>query len=201
MLKIKGRQQKKKLAAAQLRARQLLTARKEREALEFLEEAVELFPLDPELRLLYATILLAFRPEAVATEAAKAAELGPDDPAILVGAGHRLLFGGKLDAARSCARRASNLVQPDFALMPSLLNLTGLIAAFDGDDRQAEIDLRSAFEGEPANGHFAKNLAVFFAERGRLHDGVQVLDEALKHVENKDDLERMRARMAAEARS
>ena len=201
MLKIRGRQRKKQLAASQLKARQLLIARKEREALEFLEEAIEQVPLDPDLRLLYATILLAFRPEDVATEAAKAAELGSDNPEVLVGAGHRLLFGGKLEAARSCARQASDLVQPDFALMPSLRNLTGLIAAFDGDDHQAEMDLRSAFESDPDNAHFAKNLAVFLAERGRLRDAVPVLDEALKHAENKDDLERMRSRMATEAGS
>jgi len=51
---------------------------------------------------------------------------------------------------------------------------------------------------QPANEHFARELAVFLAERGRLAEAVPVLDEALKHAEETDGLERMRARMAAE---
>ncbi len=84
-------------------------------------------------------------------------------------------------------------------LLGGLDNLKGLLAAFEGDDILAAELLGSAVEREPTNEPFARNLAVFLAERGRLQEGIAVLDEALKQVEKKDQLERMRSRMAAEA--
>ncbi|MGN6815421.1 MAG: tetratricopeptide repeat protein [Solirubrobacterales bacterium] len=198
-MKIGDRKKAKELAAVKDEGRKLFVAQKERETLEFLEEAVRRFPEDPEIRLLYATSLLPFRPEGVAAEAAKAVELGPDDPKILVGAGHRLLFAGQIEAAQSCATRASELAPPDFPLMPSLVNLKGSLAALAGEDDLAEENLRSAVASEPDNEPWARRLAVFLAERGRLQEGAEVLDEALAHVEKKDEIERMRDRMAAEA--
>jgi HEAT repeat protein len=166
---------------------------------EFLEQAIGEFPDDPILRLLYAPMLAEIRPDDVAAEAAKAAELGPDDPVVLVRAGHLLLTNGDRDAARSCASRATQLMSPDSVFMSNLDNLNGLLAAFAGEDDLAEEKLRSAVEREPDFEPFIRNLAVFLAERGRLREGAEVLDEALKHVEKKDEIERMRNRMAAEA--
>lgn len=79
------------------------------------------------------------------------------------------------------------------------MHLNGLLAAFAGEDDLAETYLRSALADEPANEQWARHLAVFLAERDRLQEGAEVLDEALKHVEKKDEIERMRARMAAKA--
>lgn len=77
--------EKRKLAATIARARKLRElGRDPDQALEFLEEAVRRFPQDPELRLLTATVLLALRPDDVAAEVNKAAELAPDDPGTLV---------------------------------------------------------------------------------------------------------------------
>jgi hypothetical protein len=42
---------------------------------------------------------------------------------------------------------------------------------------------------------------VFFAEQGRLEEAIAVLTEGLKHVETKDELERMRAMMVKEVSS
>jgi Flp pilus assembly protein TadD len=194
------RQEKKGLSATIAKGRALRrSGQNPEEALDFLSEAVQRFPRDPELRLLYATALLAFGPDGVATEAAKAAELGNDDPAILVRAGHLLLGNGDRDAARSCAARANELAQPGFVLESGLVHLNGLLAAFAGEDDLAEKNLRWAVTSEPANVQWARHLAVFLAERGRLQEGTEVLDEALKHVEKKDQLEKMRSRMAAEA--
>lgn len=83
--------------------------------------------------------------------------------------------------------------------MGDLDNLNGLLAAFAGEDDLAEEKLRAAVDKEPNNEPFARNLAVFLAERGRLREGAEVLDEALKHVEKKDEIVGMRDRMAAEA--
>jgi Flp pilus assembly protein TadD len=199
MMRFKGKKQIKELAAAIDHSRKLRRAGRDHEALEFLEAAVQRFPEDPELRLLYATILLGTRPDDAAAEAAKAAELAPDDPAILVRSGHLLLSTGDRKAAQSCAARANALVQPEFVLMAGLDNLNGSLAVFAGEDKLAEEKLRSAVERDPNNEPFVRNLAVFLAERGRLRDGVAVLDEGLKHVEKKDALEHMRARMASEA--
>lgn len=149
--------------------------------------------------MLYASILLEFRLDDVASEAAKAAALGPDDPVIQVRAGHLLLGRGDREAARRCATRANELAQPGFLLMAGLDNLNGLLAALEGEDALAEEQLRAAVEKEPGSESFARKLAVFLAERGRLREGAEVLDEALKHVEKKDEIERMRDRMAAEA--
>jgi Flp pilus assembly protein TadD len=151
--------------------------------------------------LLYATVLLVFKPDEVAAEAAKAVELGADDPVILVRAGHLLLSRGDRDIARSCAARANELVQPGFVLMSGLVHLNGLLAAIAGEDGLAEENLRSAVASEPGNEQWARHLAVFLAERGRLQEGAEVLDEALKHVAQKGEIERMRDRMAAEAGS
>lgn len=200
MMKLKGRRHMKELTAAIVRGRELRKLGRDPEkALEFLGGAIERFPEDPELRLLHATVLSAVRPDDAAAEAAKAADLAPDDPATLVRAGHLLLSSGDRETARSCAIRAERLAKPDFVLMGGLDNLFGLLAAFRGEDDCAEDKLRSAVDREPSNESFAKNLAVFLAERGRLQEGADVLDAALKHVEKKGALEQMRNRMAAEA--
>ncbi|MGN6664280.1 MAG: hypothetical protein ACTHK6_08795 [Solirubrobacterales bacterium] len=198
-MNLRKRKEKKELATAIERGRFLISAREEKEAYDFLSKAVESFPRDPEIRLLHATILLAFRPGDVAAEAAKAVELGPDDPLILVRAGHLLLGRGDRASARSCAVRATELSKPDFFLMPSLMHLNGSLAALDGEDEVAEENLRSAIASEPNREPWVRHLAVFLAERGRLQEGAEVLDEALNHVKKKDEIERMRDRMMAEA--
>lgn len=200
MVNVTSRRKRKELTATIARGRALRKmGRDPEEALEFLEQGVERFPEDPELRLLCATVLLAIRPDDVAAEASKAAELAPDDPGTLVRAGHLLLGSRDREAAQFCAARAGELARPDFVLLAGLDNLNGLLAAFRGEDDLAEEKLRSAVEREPDNESFAKNLAVFLAERGRLQQGAEVLDEALRHVERKDEVERMRDQMATEA--
>lgn len=195
-LGIRGSRQKR-LAEATYIARGFLSPRTRPEALEFLEKAIQEFPDDPEIRVSHASILLDYRPEDVAAEAARAAELAQDDPATLVRAGH-LLISRDREAARACATRANEVVQPGFVLMSGLMHLDGTLAALDGEDDLAEEKLRSATASDPDNEPWAGQLAVFLAERGRTEDAVEVLDEALKHVEHKTRLEKMRLRMKKE---
>jgi Tfp pilus assembly protein PilF len=82
--------------------------------------------------------------------------------------------------------------------MSGLVHLDGVLAALDGEDDLAEEKLRSATASDPDNEPWAGQLAVFLAERGRLADAVEIIDEALKHVEDKTRLEQMRLRMKKE---
>jgi len=167
------------------------------ETLKFLEKAIQVFPEDAEVRLLYATVLLDLRPADVAAEASKAVELGPDDPVILVRAGGLLLNRGQLDAARSCFKQARETVGPDFLLMPGLLNREGLLAIQDRDFDLAEEKLSAAVESEPTSEPFANDLARLLASRGRLTEAVEVVDQALQQVKKKGDLERLRTKLEA----
>jgi hypothetical protein len=62
------KRRERNLAATTKRGRDLFIDGPEEDALSFLEEAVSRFPSDAELRLLYASILLAFRPGEVVAE-------------------------------------------------------------------------------------------------------------------------------------
>jgi Flp pilus assembly protein TadD len=193
MMRLKDRRRQKELANAIAQGRELRrVGRDPEEALEFLEGAVRRFPADPELRLLFATILLVFEPDQAAAEAAKAIELSPDDSVVLVRAGH-LLVREDPEAARSCAVRANELAPPDFVLMSGLISLNGLIAAFDGEDDVAEERLRLAVSRDPLYSNFAVQLATFLAARGRQEEAIEVIDEALQQAKEKGDLERLRA--------
>jgi Flp pilus assembly protein TadD len=78
-----GRRRRKELNADVEKAQKLLMAGKTKEVFDFLVPAVDKHPNDPELRLLYATMLMEFRPDEVGTEALKALAIGPDDPIFL----------------------------------------------------------------------------------------------------------------------
>jgi Flp pilus assembly protein TadD len=190
----------KKLAAAIHRGRRLLSEERDQENLEFLEEAVQRFPKDAEIRVLYATALLPFRPDEVASEAAKAVELSPDDPVTLLRAGSLMLGRRQLDTARSYLRRARELVGPDFVLMSGLLNEEGVLAVLDGDFPLAEEKLVGAFEGDPESEPFAVDLVKLLATLGRRAEAVEVIDQALPRVKKKDRLERLREELVGDGR-
>jgi HEAT repeat protein/Tfp pilus assembly protein PilF len=197
-LKIRGKGQRQ-LAAAVQQGRRLFSAGREQETFDFLERAVKQFPDDAEIRWLYAAILLAFRPDDVAQQAAKAVELAPNDPSILVRAGGLLLNRGQVEEARVCVARANELAEPDFVLMPGLENLNGLLADHEGKDDLAEEKLRSAVKREPDNGPFAIDLARYLASRERRSEAVDVIDQALMRTGRREDLERVRAEITDRA--
>lgn len=198
---LKERKQRKERAAAIERGHKLLASHQEQEAIKFLGRAVQQFPDDPEIRVLYASILLTIRPDDVAAEAAKAVELGPNNPVILVRAGHLLLGRGDRQAARSCAAKASELVQPDFVLMSGLLNLEGRLAEVDGRDGLAEDKLRAAVENDPSFAASAVDLAKFLASRTRQAEALEVIDDALEHAKQKVELERLRSEIIGDGAS
>jgi len=195
---IKVKSRKQRLAEAADQGKRLFSSHGnkrayEREAFEFLRCAVCEFPEDTQIRLLYASILLAFRPDDVGKEAAKAVELSSDDPGLLVRAGHLLAFARRWDDVRSCVARANELVEPGFVLKEGLDSLNGILAAMDHEYERAEELLRSA---TAENQTHAVDLAKFLAWRNRDAEALEVIDEALKHVEYKFSLERLRSKIA-----
>lgn len=188
----RDRRQRKELSAAIDHSRKLLMAGRHEENYELLGKAVLQFPGDPEIRLLWATSLLEFRPDDVAAEALKAVDLDPDNPRILVRAAHLMLNRGAVESARSAAMRANMLAEPNFVLMADLTNLNGLLAALDGEYDVAEDRLRSASEIQPDNGPFAIDLARHLAARGRQEEALAVIDRALMRTDRRENLRRVR---------
>lgn len=176
---------------------QLLFEDRNQENLEFLEEALRLHPDSAEIQLLYATTLLMFRPEDVASEVVKAVGLAPDDPTILVRAAHLMRGRGEPEIALFYTRRARELVGPDFILEGEILNLEGIYAAFDKEYDFAEERLRYAVELDPDFESYAEDLARFLAARGRLVEALGVVDRALPQVKTKIYLENLREKLVA----
>lgn len=187
------------LAAAIERGRTLIREQKDGEALEFLEKAIQDFPESPEMPLMLATAYRGFRPDDVPSLLAKAAKLGSDDPVIQVMVGHRRLNEGDVEAARTCAARAEELIDDRFALTADLDRLVGRIAARDGEYDFAEEKLRSAVQLEPESSTHSLGLARFLWARGRNEDAVRVIEESLPQISGKKDLlERLRSEIVAE---
>jgi tetratricopeptide (TPR) repeat protein len=195
MMRIRGRNQSKKLASAIEQGHRLIAAGREQEAYEFLEKGIQEFPDDPEIRLLWGTTLLGVRPQDAAPGIVRAIELGPDEPGRLTRAAGILFKIGQIDTARSYASRAKELAPPDFLLMAYLLNLDSHFAALEGKDELAEAGFRRAIEQEPNSATFVVDLAQFLAERGRRVEALEIVEEALTRAKRKEPLERCRSEL------
>jgi Flp pilus assembly protein TadD len=193
---MKFRRHQKELDRAISHAGRLLSERRDQENLEFLEEAVQQFPDSAEIQLLYATALLADRPDAVASEVEKAVDLTPNDPTILVRAASLMLNRGETEATRSYTERARQLAEPDFVLEGGLARLEGVLAAYENNYELAEKKLRFAVEADPEFYTFARDLArVLLEARGQQAEAVEVIDQALPRVKKKEPLERLRSEL------
>jgi Flp pilus assembly protein TadD len=146
-------------------AKELLRDERHEENLAFLTEAVERFPKDPEVRLLYGTLLVMFRPEDAAWEIATAISFDTTDPYRLTRAAQMLYVLGEFDAAQDYVDWTLDAAPDDFALLPALLNVGGKLAARRGDDEMADAALRRAVEREPDNPHFAQDLEEYLNSR------------------------------------
>jgi Flp pilus assembly protein TadD len=165
------------------------------ELLAFSEGAVELFPLDPELHLMYATALLPHNVEKARWEAARAIQLDTDDPGRLVRAARLMLNLGEVEAARSYAGRAAQFATADFLFAPELHGISGVLAALSGEFALAEEALRAAHEAEPDREMFAKDLAIFLDSRGRPVEAVGIIDETVAAGGETDGLKKLRERI------
>lgn len=199
-MRLRDRKKERQLQAAIDRGRSLLAEGKDDHALDFIEDAARRFPQSAEIQLQLASVLLAFPTDEVAEQAAKAAELAPDDPVIQVRVGHMLLNEGDLEAARACAARAEELADSEFILLADVEGLSGRIAARDGNYALAEGKLRSALQREPEWSSHWLHLARFLWARGRDEEALIVIDESLDQVRENDKnlLERLRREITDE---
>jgi len=162
------------------RAEQLLLDERDAENLKFVEDAIERFPQDPEVRLLYGTALVPFRPEEAPWQLATAIKLDMDNPWRLTRAACLLFDLGEVEASRSYAARAVQFAPDKFSLEAVLTNLGGRLAALQGDDALAEEALRAAVESEPLRASYARDLARFLADQERPAEALDVIDRALR---------------------
>jgi Flp pilus assembly protein TadD len=173
--------------ANQQHARVLLREGRDEDFLTFTEGAVELFPEDPELRLMYATALMTVRPEQAKWEAARAIELDIDDPGRLTRAARLMLSLNEVDAARSYAARATQLAPDDFIFRPELNSVSGVLAALAGEFALAETAMRAAHEAVPSRETFTRDLARFLEGQGRTVEALEIIDETEPTTEAERD--------------
>jgi tetratricopeptide (TPR) repeat protein len=189
----------RQLAGSIADSRRRLSEGRHHENLKFLKGAVLLFPDSGEIRLLYGIELLTCRPREALSEIAKAAELEPGDPVLLIRAAHTMFTMKQFDHARSYMNRVKSLAPEDFLFGPELLNLESNFAALDGEDDRAEEGLRLAVKREPRMEPLAVDLAKFLADRGRRAEALTVIDEAMTRTKGTTYLERLRAELLADS--
>jgi tetratricopeptide (TPR) repeat protein len=195
------RRRRRALATAIDHGRQLRREDRDYENLQFFEEAMQQFPENGELRLLYGTALLMSQPKQALSEIAKATEIDPEDPTLLTRAAHIMYSMNQLDHARSYAKRAKESAPEEFIFAPELLNLESNFAALDGEDELAEEGLRLAMEREPRMEALALDLAKFLAERRREAEALDVIDKALERTKETTYLKRLRGEISGESAS
>lgn len=194
----RGRKTKKELAGAIEQGHKLLAERRDQDAYEFLEKAIRQFPDDPEIRLHWAISLLAVRPQDALPEIAKAIEMDPNEPMRLTRAAGIVITMGDVETARSYATRAKELAPENFPFRVHLLSLDSHFAALEGKDKLAEEGFRRAIEREPDGEMLAVDLAQFLADRDRLREALEVIDEALPRARRRKPLERLRVELLSE---
>jgi Flp pilus assembly protein TadD len=184
-------------AKAVERSRRFLLEHRTQENHELLEEAMRRHPEDAEIRLLYASNLLAIRPEDAAAEAIKAVELDPGEPIRLVRAASLLVGMKHFDSAREYAKRARKLAKSDFPLMAGLINLEAHLAAVDGREEEAESGFRRAVALDPETEVLALDLAQYLSRHDRQAEALEVIDQSLTTARHTERLRRLRSVLAS----
>jgi Flp pilus assembly protein TadD len=183
------------LASSIAHGRTLIREQRPRESATFLKSAVERFPSDPELRLLYGTALVAVGSPDAAWQLAESAALSPDDPRLLTRAASQLYYACEYAAARDYAQRALSLAPEDFELYSSLVHLGAQLAVVDGSPALAEEGFQAAVDLEPDNPLYIRDFARFLVSQGRGAEAISAIDGVLARVDDAD-LSELRAQLS-----
>lgn len=178
------------------RGRDLFFHGPEDEATEFLEEAVQRFPDNAEIRLLYGFILLPCHREDGVREVRRAVELDPYESWYLIRAAWKMFDWVSPELARDYAARAREMGGGDSVFGAELVQLEAHFAVEDGEEEAAEAGFRLALEREPGCEWIAVDLAEFLAERGRQDEALELVQQALQTSKSKDVLTRLEAELS-----
>lgn len=83
-------------------------------------------------------------------------------------------------------------------LRAGLENCEGILLFRDGHWGLAEEKFRSAVASDPDFAPYAIHLASLLANQRRMTEAIEVIDEALERVKDKDKLQGLRARIVAD---
>lgn len=153
------------------------------EYLDFTADLIVRFPDDPEIRLEYASALVASRPAEASEQAHCAVGLSDNtDPALLARAAIIFLGAGDRVGARSAVEDAERLQSDNQIITNELLRLRGRIAILDGEEAVADEALGTVHLADPANERFALDYARFLTSRGRIAEAKGVIDSTLATI-------------------
>lgn len=163
-----------------------------------LRGATERIPEDAELLLRTAVAICRTDPAESRSYAQRAVAIAPEDPTLLFRSASLLFSLGDFDEARKYARRARSLATKDFPFLVDLIHLAGKLAEEKGNHADAEKALLIAFTEAPATIGHGRALAEFYLGRGRLAEALDVASEALRHLEDDEALQDLRAGISAQ---
>lgn len=180
------------------RSHRLLKERRDQENLALLEGAVARFPEDPEVRLLYASALVPFRPQDAPAEIEVAVELASEDPWQLKRAASLMYYLSEFTASKTYLTRAAEHAGDDAVLAGEIANLAAKLAVVAGEDAMAGELFELAVSTDPHDEWFVRDLASFLAEHGRVAEALEVIELGLGRVTDSARLEALKRHLSAE---
>jgi tetratricopeptide (TPR) repeat protein len=193
---VREQRRKEKAWPTILRGRDLFAYGPEDVATAFLEEAVQNFPDNAEIRLLYGLTLLPSDREGGVREVRRAVELDPYEPRYLIPTAWKIFDWDSPELARDYAARAREMGGENSHWGSELVLLEAHFALEDGDEEAAEAGFRLALEREPESEWFAIVLARFLADRERQDEALEVVQQALRTSKYKDTLTRLETELS-----
>jgi Flp pilus assembly protein TadD len=184
-MRLRSRIRRVELAARVEYSKQLVYGPDDPEAIPYLEASIRRFPDAADLRMMMADACVISRPDRVAPEARKAAELAPGDLPLQVYVGWRLIHHGDVATARECVARVQELAGEDYEPLTDLIRLEAMVTACEGNFEEAEAKLRQTVESEPDNMKNTHTLARFLWLTDRNEEAVATIDEAMWNADGR----------------
>jgi tetratricopeptide (TPR) repeat protein len=165
------------------RSRALADAGRDGDNRRLLSEALERFPIDPNLCLWAAACFCETGEEHEVVELVRrAVSVSPLDPGVLTRAASIAAGLDRMDDLREYVERANRAAPDDFPLAVDIVHLEGCLAFHEGRLEDAERLLRAAFEAEPWGLGHGRVLGRLFLKQGRVDEALAVAAAALEHL-------------------